>query len=90
VVVFQQAHPFSGRRYKEGDRETFEIRLQMRLGTGSYTATAELVTLKDFVRRATPPPGYLFFVSGPAEMTGLVDLGAKFRAGSRSAPRSAS
>jgi ABC-type polysaccharide/polyol phosphate transport system ATPase subunit len=90
VVVFQQAHPFSGRRYKEGDRETFEIRLQMRLGTGSYTATAELVTLKDFVRRATPPPGYLFFVSGPAEITGLVDLGAKFKASSRSAPRSAS
>jgi len=89
VVVFQQAHPFSGRRYPAGARETFEVRLQMRLGTGSYTATAELVTLRDFVPRATPAPASLFFVSGPTEVTGLVDLGARFNAGSRSAPESA-
>jgi hypothetical protein len=80
VVVFSQAHPFEGSVYPAGEQERFEVAFDARLGTGSYTATANLLTLRDFVPRAVPASGLLFFVAGRAQVTGLVDLDARFTA----------
>jgi hypothetical protein len=87
VVVFCQTHSFEGWVYHAGDREIFEVALSVRLGTGSYTATANLVTLRDFVPRAVPPSGLIFFVAGRPEVTGMVDLGADFTTTTKQAPR---
>ena len=84
VTVVQQAHPFEGLTYRAGDHEVFEVDLDVKLGTGSYTATANILTRQDFVARAAPAPAALFFVAGRSVATGLVDLEARFRAGSGS------
>jgi ABC-type polysaccharide/polyol phosphate transport system ATPase subunit len=86
VLVFCQGHSFDGTVYQAGERETFEVTLDARLGSGSYTASANLVTLRDFVPRAVPPPGLLFFVAARTNMTGLVDLDAQFTTEARQKP----
>ena len=81
VAVFRQFHPFPGASYGPGDEEVFEARMPLRLATGSYTALANVLTQNDFVPRAVPPDPFLFWVSGPQAVTGLVDLDARFSAG---------
>jgi ABC-2 type transport system ATP-binding protein len=78
VMVFCQNHNFQGHHYRPGDHVTFEVALDTRLGTGSYSASANLLTFSDFVPRAVPPRGLLFFVAGAPAITGLVDLDASF------------
>jgi ABC-2 type transport system ATP-binding protein len=87
VVVFCQTHAFEGWVYHAGERETFEVALDARLGTGSYSATANLVTLRDFVPRAVPPSGLMFFVAGRAVVSGLVDLDANFTTTAKQSPK---
>ena len=80
VTVFEQSEPFDGTVYGPGDHAVFEAELDLTLGTGSYTASAVILTQHDYVPRAVPAPGALFFVSGRPVSTGLVDLDARFRA----------
>ena len=81
VTVCGEGHAFDGNSYGPGDYEVFEADLDLRLATGSYSATANLLTQHDYVPRAVPSAGALFFVSGRPESTGLVDLAPRFRAG---------
>ena len=87
VTVCEQSHLFDGSSYGPGDHELFEAELDMRLGTGSYTATAEIITHDDFIPRAATAPAALFFVAGRPVSTGLVDFDARFRAVTPADPR---
>jgi ABC-type polysaccharide/polyol phosphate transport system ATPase subunit len=87
IMVCEQSHHFEGRSYEPGDHEVFEAELDVRLGTGSYTATAEIITHHDFVARAASAPAALFYVAGRPVSTGLVDLDARFRAASAPSPQ---
>jgi ABC-type polysaccharide/polyol phosphate transport system ATPase subunit len=68
----------AGRRYRPGDRATFEAIAAMRLTTGSYTVGMTLVDGATMLPTAIPPRRVPFYVANPSGANGIADLSARF------------
>jgi hypothetical protein len=76
VLTYATSQIIEG-RFEAGQRTTIAVSVRLILSTGSYSANVSLLSNDWTSHLGSPPKALQFYVSGPIEVNGLVNLGAE-------------